>query len=100
MIIARSGLSVLALALTSVSSLASMDVDQRSTPAMPPPRRPRSSKPSVSRPSHSATFVMCRQGTVRSSGCVSGPEQGAMGVHFVNPTLLVDDTWTRRNRKR
>jgi hypothetical protein len=23
-------------------------------------------------------------------GCVSGPEQGAMGVHFVNPTLLVD----------
>ena len=24
-------------------------------------------------------------------GCVSGPEQGAMGVHFVNPTLLVDD---------
>jgi hypothetical protein len=23
-------------------------------------------------------------------GCVSGPEQGAMGVHFVNPALLVD----------
>src|SRR4029453_11893135 len=22
-------------------------------------------------------------------GCVSGPEQGAMGVHFVNPALLV-----------
>jgi hypothetical protein len=25
-------------------------------------------------------------------GCVSGPEQGAMGVHFVNPTLLQDAT--------
>ena len=23
-------------------------------------------------------------------GCVSGPEQGAMGVHFVNPELLTD----------
>ena len=23
-------------------------------------------------------------------GCVSGPEQGAMGVHFVNPGLLTD----------
>lgn len=25
-------------------------------------------------------------------GCVSGPDQGAMGVHFVNGPLLVDDT--------
>ena len=24
-------------------------------------------------------------------GCVSGPDQGAMGVHFVNPALLTDD---------
>lgn len=24
-------------------------------------------------------------------GCVSGPEQGAMGVHFVNPALLTDN---------
>jgi hypothetical protein len=24
-------------------------------------------------------------------GCVSGPEVGAMGVHFVNPALLMDD---------
>jgi hypothetical protein len=24
-------------------------------------------------------------------GCVSGPEEGAMGVHFVNPALLADD---------
>lgn len=23
-------------------------------------------------------------------GCVSGPEEGAMGVHYVNPALLVD----------
>src|SRR4030095_4862669 len=23
-------------------------------------------------------------------GCVSGPEAGAMGVHFVNPALLMD----------
>ena len=23
-------------------------------------------------------------------GCVSGPEEGAMGIHFVNPTLLTD----------
>ena len=23
-------------------------------------------------------------------GCVSGPEEGAMGVHFVNPALLTD----------
>jgi len=27
-------------------------------------------------------------------GCVSGPEAGAMGVHFVNGTLLLDDTVT------
>jgi hypothetical protein len=25
-------------------------------------------------------------------GCVSGPEEGAMGVHFVNSTLLLDGT--------
>jgi hypothetical protein len=25
-------------------------------------------------------------------GCVSGPEEGAMGVHFVNPALLTDGT--------
>jgi hypothetical protein len=25
-----------------------------------------------------------------SGGCVSGPEEGAMGVHFVNPTLVED----------
>jgi len=25
-------------------------------------------------------------------GCVSGPEAGAMGVHFVNPGLLIDGT--------
>jgi hypothetical protein len=24
-------------------------------------------------------------------GCVSGPDQGAMGVHFANPALLEDD---------
>lgn len=24
-------------------------------------------------------------------GCVSGPEEGAMGVHFVNPTFLTDN---------
>ena len=27
-------------------------------------------------------------------GCVSGPDAGAMGVHFVNGTLLTDDTVT------
>jgi hypothetical protein len=25
-------------------------------------------------------------------GCVTGPDEGAMGVHFVNPALLVDAT--------
>ncbi len=29
-------------------------------------------------------------GYVLSGGCVSGPEQGAMGVHFVNPSLVGD----------
>jgi hypothetical protein len=24
-------------------------------------------------------------------GCVSGPQEGAMGVHYVNPTLLLDN---------
>jgi hypothetical protein len=30
-------------------------------------------------------------GYVLSSGCVSGPEEGAMGVHFVNASLVGDD---------
>jgi hypothetical protein len=29
-------------------------------------------------------------GYVLSSGCVSGPEEGAMGIHFVNATLVGD----------
>jgi hypothetical protein len=30
-------------------------------------------------------------------GCVSGPEAGAMGVHFVNPALLADDVLDPRH---
>jgi hypothetical protein len=29
-------------------------------------------------------------GYVQSNGCVSGPEEGAMGVHYVNPALFDD----------
>lgn len=31
-------------------------------------------------------------GYALSSGCVSGPEEGAMGVHYGNATLLGDGT--------
>jgi hypothetical protein len=30
-------------------------------------------------------------------GCVSGPEEGAMGVHYVNPQLLTDDQLVPEN---
>ena len=34
--------------------------------------------------------VAIAAGYVPKSFCVSGPEQGAMGVHFVNPALVKD----------
>lgn len=91
MIIARSGLSVLALALTSVSSLASLDVDaaQHAGHAAASPSAFVETVRQSTEPFRNVRDVPPGYGPVL--GCVSGPEQGAMGVHFVNPTLLVDD---------
>ena len=36
------------------------------------------------------TTIATAEGYVLSGGCVSGPERGAMGVHFVNATLVGD----------
>jgi hypothetical protein len=90
--IARFVMFVMALAAPSLSSLAA-------------PTQAEAAQHVGHAPSSPSAFVdLVRQATepfrdVRSIpagygpvlGCVSGPEQGAMGVHFVNPALLVDD---------
>ena len=90
MSIARSILFALAVVSTSLSSLASLDVDA-------------AQHGGHGSGSPSALVEAVRQATeqfrdVRNVpaeyspvlGCVSGPEEGAMGVHFVNPALLMD----------
>ena len=91
MIIARSGLSVLALALAPLSSLASLDVDaaQHAGHAAASPSAFVETVRQATEPFRNVRDVPPEYGP--ALGCVSGPEQGAMGVHFVNPTLLVDD---------
>lgn len=90
MIIARSVLFVLAVASTPLSPLTSLHVDAAQHAGHVPSSR-------------SAFVEAVRQATERFRdvrnlpaeygpvlGCVSGPEEGAMGVHFVNPALLMD----------
>jgi hypothetical protein len=90
MSIARSVLFVMVLASTPLSPFASLDVDA-------------AQHAGHAASSRSALVEAVRQATesfrdVRNTppgygpilGCVSGPEVGAMGVHFVNPALLVD----------
>jgi len=90
MSIARSVLFALALASTPLSPLASLDVDA-------------AQHAGHGAGSPSAVVAAVRQATERfrdvrnvpaeygpALGCVSGPEEGAMGVHFVNPALLMD----------
>ena len=87
MIIARSGLSVLALALTSVSSLAPMDGDaaQHAGHAAASPSAFVDTVRQSTEPFRNVRDVPPGYGPVL--GCVSGPEQGAMGVHFINVTV-------------
>ena len=55
-------------------------------------RRPaRSSTSSGSRPNDSRTWRSPRRrGISRMFGCVSGPDSGAMGLHYVNMPLVLD----------
>ena len=71
---------------------------QRSTPAMPPPRRPRSSKPSVSSTEPFRNVRDVPAGYGAALGCISGPEQARWGVHYVNPELAPGDVLLVRQK--
>jgi hypothetical protein len=91
MSISRSGLFAVALALAPLSPLASAEVDaaQHATHdgASPPVL-----VEAVRRATEQVRDVRnAPPGYGPVLGCVSGPDQGAMGVHFLNPALLGDD---------
>ena len=88
--ISRSVLFVLAVASTPVSPLASRDVDaaQHEGHAAGSPSAFVEAVRQVTEQFRDVRNVPPGYDPVL--GCVSGPEEGAMGVHFVNPALLTD----------
>ena len=88
--IVHSGLCALVLALTPLSAIVSVDVDaaQHADHSAVSPSAFVEVVRRATEQFRDARNVPPGYGAVL--GCVSGPEQGAMGVHFVNPTLLVD----------
>jgi hypothetical protein len=90
MSIARSILFVLAVASTPLSLLALADVDaaQHAGHAAVSPSAFVEAVRQATQQFREVRRVPPEYGPVL--GCVSGPDKGAMGVHFVNPALLVD----------
>jgi hypothetical protein len=91
MSIARSGLFALGLALTPLSPFGSLDVDAAQH-AGHGAASPSAFVEAVRRATEQFRDVRnAPPGYGPVLGCVSGPDQGAMGVHFVNPALIADD---------
>lgn len=90
MSIARSVLFVLTVASTSLSALASLRVDaaQHAGHAGGSPSAFVEAVRQATERFRDIRNVPAEYGPVL--GCVSGPDEGAMGVHFVNPGLLTD----------
>ena len=91
MSIVRSVLFVLAVVSTFLSPIASLDVDaaQHAGHAAVSPSAFVEAVRRATEQFRDVRSVPAEYGPVL--GCVSGPEEGAMGVHFVNPALLMDD---------
>lgn len=91
MSIVRSVLFVLAVVSTFLSPIASLDVDasQHTGHAAVSPSAFVEAVRGATEQFRDVRSVPAEYGPVL--GCVSGPEEGAMGVHFVNPALLMDD---------
>jgi hypothetical protein len=90
MSIARAVVFVAALASTLLSPVSSRDVAaaQHDGHAATVPSALMSVVRDATEPFRDVRNVPAGYGPVL--GCVTGPDQGAMGVHFVNPSLLVD----------
>ncbi len=92
---AKTGALTLGLILTVTTSLAFADGDRdehhdRGGHHFPPVGLVKTVLDYVA-PFESFSYATQSMGYVQGTGCVSGPNGGAMGVHYVNVALLTDD---------